>query len=335
MSAEFQLNPSTSVLVVIVNYRTAPLTIDCLRSLEPEVLSRAGTQVVVVENDSPDDSAEKIEAAIETNGWSEWASLVPSGYNGGYAYGNNVAIRPALAAENPPSYFLLLNPDTQVRAGAISALVEFLEQHSEVGIAGSSFENQDGSLWPIAFRFPSVLSEVEAGLRLGVVTKLLGNWAVPRTMEQTETTVDWLPGASMMIRREVFESVGLMDENYFLYYEETDFCLQAKRAGWSCWYVPQSRVMHIAGQSTGVTVRDSRPKRLPKYWFDSRRRYFVKNHGWFYAVVADTFWALCYTTWRMRRVIQGKPDNDPPQLLGDFIRNSVLFNRQASSQPNS
>jgi GT2 family glycosyltransferase len=200
-----------------------------------------------------------------------------------------------------------------------------MEQHPDVGIAGSSFEEVDGKLWPIAFRFPTVLSELDSGLRLGIVSKLLSRWAVARTMTNEQCQVDWLPGASMLIRREVFKSIGLMDEGYFLYYEETDYCLQAKRAGWSCWYVPQSRVMHIAGQSTGVTVRNALPKRLPQYWYDSRRRYFIKNHGLLYSVLADATWIVGFSLWRVRRVIQRKPDQDPPKMLEDFIRNSVFL----------
>jgi hypothetical protein len=83
--------------------------------------------------------------------------------------------------------------------------------------------------------------------------------------------------------------------------------------------------MHIAGQSTGVTVRNQRPKRLPQYWFDSRRRYFIKNHGLVYAAVADAVWLVSFSLWRCRRAIQRKPDQDPPQLLQDFIRNSVFL----------
>ena len=129
----------------------------------------------------------------------------------------------------------------------------------------------------------------------------------------------------MMIRRQVFESIGLMDEGYFLYYEETDLCLQAKRAGWSCWYVPESKVMHIAGQSTGVTDRTHAPKRLPQYVFDSRRRYFLKNHGFFYLLATDVIWTVAFCTWRLRRILQRKPDTDPPYLLWDRIQNSALF----------
>ena len=325
MVGEIQLDSSTIVLVVIVNYRTPILTINCLCSLASEVQSLPGTRVAVVDNDSGDRSVEQIGTAIETEGWGNWVSLIPSDHNGGYAFGNNLVIRPVLESSNLPLHFLLLNPDTQVRPGAIKALVDFMEKHPDVGIAGSSFEEADGTPWPITFRFPTVLSELDSGLRLGVITRLLSNWVVTRTMTGEEAQVDWLPGASMLIRREVFKSVGLMDEGYFLYCEETDFCLQARRAGWSCWYVPQSRVMHIAGQSTGVTDRKLPPQRLPQYWFDSRRRYFVKNHGLLYAALADAVWIFGFVLWRARRVIQRKPDTDPPKLLKDFLRNSVFL----------
>jgi GT2 family glycosyltransferase len=319
---------ATLLLIVIVNYRTASLTIDCLRSLNSEVQALPGTQVVVVDNASQDGSVEAISAAIAAEHWERWASLLPSERNGGYAYGNNLAIRPALQSANPPSYVLLLNPDTQVRPHALKALVDFMDEHPQVGIAGSGIEDPDGTPWPITFRFPSVLSELDSGLRLGMVSKLLSRWVVAQTTTPQQQQVDWLPGASMIIRRQVFEAIGLMDEEYFLYYEETDFCLQARRAGWTCWYVPESRVMHISGQSTGVTAKNTEPKRLPRYVFDSRRRYFIKNHGWLYGAVTDAVWIVGFILWRSRRIIQRKPDPDPPYLLTDFLHNSILIHPQ-------
>ncbi|NEP57827.1 MAG: glycosyltransferase family 2 protein [Symploca sp. SIO2G7] len=322
-SAILQNNP-ISLLIVIVNYRTPSLVIECLRSLVDEIPTLPTTNVVVVDNASGDGSVEQIGAAITNEGWEKWVSFIPSEQNGGYAYGNNLGIRPALNSPNPPAYVFLLNPDTIVRPGAIKILIEFMEKHPEVGIGGSGMENLDGVQRPAAFRFHTVQSELDAGLRLGIVSKLLSKWiiAAPKSSEPCPT--DWVPGAGMMIRREVFESVGLMDEEYFLYFEETDFCLQAKRAGWSCWYVPQSRVVHFPGSSTGVTSTKSTPKRRPQYWFDSRRRYFTKNYGWLYAALADSAWIFGYSLWRVRQVIQGKPDNDPPQLLSDFLQNSLF-----------
>lgn len=278
-----------------------------------------------MDNASGDGSVEKIAQAIAAAGWDNWASLLPSETNGGFAYGNNLAIRPALQSAAPPPYFMLLNPDTEVRPHALKTMIDFMVEHPDVGIVGSGIEAVDGALWPITFRFPSIFSELDNVLRLGIVSKLLAKWVVAQKMTNEAQPVDWLPGASMMIRREVFETVGLMDEEYFLYYEETDFCLQAKRSGWPCWYVPQSRVMHISGQSTGVTGNHGLPKRQPKYLFDSRRRYFVKNHGWLYAALCDGIWLHGFVVWRFRRFIQRKPDLDPPYMLLDFCRNSILL----------
>jgi N-acetylglucosaminyl-diphospho-decaprenol L-rhamnosyltransferase len=316
-----------TVLVVIVNYRTARLTTECLGSLAVEAAGDPSMRVVVVENDSQDGSAEVIQDAIAERKYSAWASMIRAPRNGGYAYGNNLALRAALAGANvgePPRHFLLLNPDSQVRRGAVRELVDFLDHHPSVGLAGSCLENPDGTLWSTAFRFPSILSELEGGARLGLLSRLLSRWAVPVAMggEQAER-VDWLPGASMMVRREVFETIGLLDEQFFLYYEETDFCLRAQRAGWPCWYVPQSRVMHIAGQSTGVTDRTAKPKRRPQYVFDSRHRYFHKNHGALYAVLADAAWTAGLLSFRIRRALQQKPDRDPPHLLLDTLRNAA------------
>ncbi len=326
MSSTIQFKHPSSLLVVIVNYRVADLAINCLRSLIHEVQLLPGMQVVIVDNDSGDDSVHKIAEAIETEGWGSWASLISSKINGGFAYGNNIAIQPALQTPHPPPYYLLLNPDTVVRPNAVKTLVNFMEDHPEVGITVSGDEDKKGNIWPYAYRFPSIWSELDLGLRLGIVSHFLSRYVITQKVSVDQPQpVDWYQGASMMIRRQVFEEVGLMDEEYFLYYEETDFCLQAKRAGWSCWYVPQSRIRHLGGQSTGYDSHNDHLKRQPKYQFDSRRRYFVKNHGWLYAVLADIVWILGFILWRCRRVIQRKPDTDPPYLLWDFVRNSILI----------
>ncbi|ELR96459.1 glycosyltransferase family 2 protein [Gloeocapsa sp. PCC 73106] len=319
--------PDSLLLVVIVNYRTASLTVDCLRSLEPEVKELPGTQVVVVDNASGDDSLTQIQQEIETHNWQEWVTLIDSERNGGYAYGNNLAIRPALASLNPPEYILLLNPDTVIRRSAIATLVEFMQQHAQVGIAGSRLEDQDGTPQRSAFRFHSFLSELESGLRLGLVSRLLNKRLIAPPVSEVDCQTDWVAGASMIIRRAVFEQVGLLDEAYFMYYEEVDFCLQASRAGWSCWYVPESRVVHFVGQSSGVTNLKVVPKRRPQYWFESRKRYFVKNHGETYALLADLMWMLGFSFWKGRNLIQKKPAMDPPHLLTDFFRNSILVKR--------
>ena len=155
-----------TVLVVIVNFRTADLTIECLRSLAPEVARNPSATVAVVDNASGDGSAQAIAAAIKDQDWWTWATLVRAPVNGGFSYGNNLAMRSALASSAPPAFVWLLNPDTRVRPDALGQLVAFLVACPQAGIAGSSFEVEDGTVWPHAFRFPSLWSELASGLRL-------------------------------------------------------------------------------------------------------------------------------------------------------------------------
>jgi hypothetical protein len=312
------------LLIVIVNYRTASLVIDCLRSLAPEVAAVPGTRVVVTDNQSPDDSVARLRAAVAANGWSDWCEIRPLERNGGFAYGNNGGIKPALESGDPPQYVLLLNPDTVVHAGALKSLVDFMDGRPDVGIAGSRLEHPDGKPQRSAFRFPTALSEFENALRLGLVTKLLSRYVVARPVPGEACETDWVSGASFLVRREVFRDVGLLDDGYFMYFEETDFCLAARRKGWKVWHVPASRVVHLIGQASGFNDGRKPTKPTPKYWFDSRRRYFVKNHGRVYAMLADGLWTVGFFLWRVRRRLQRKPDQDPPRFMFDFLRYSTL-----------
>lgn len=310
------------LLIVIVNYRTADLVVDCLRSLVGEI---DNARVVVTDNCSGDGSVEKIVTAIEQNGWINWVSVIPLPRNAGFAAGNNAAIRPALASDAPPDYVLLLNPDTIIRPGAVRELLRFMDSHADVGIAGSRLEDPDGTPQRSAFRFPKLLNEFERGIRLGVISKLLAKSVVAPPPPECECATGWIAGASMIVRRKVFADVGLMDEKYFMYFEEVDFCRAAKRAGWACWYVPASRVVHLVGAATQLSDQRKHRRRRPQYWFDARRRYFVKNHGVIYAALADLAFAVGFALWRIRRAIQRKEDPDPPKMLYDFIRNSVFL----------
>ena len=174
------------VAVIIVTYKCAALTIDCLRSValersDPSIRIRA----IIIDNASGDSAS--IAQAIESNHWSSWVTLITAPINGGFAYGNNLGIEAAYA-DGTPSYLYLLNPDAQVRSSAIGSLVRFLDAHPKVGIAGSSFENLDGSDWPLAFRFPSLMSEVLQGIDLGFLSRLFQRWVVAQTMPKTAST---------------------------------------------------------------------------------------------------------------------------------------------------
>jgi len=313
---------SPGVSIVLVTFKSARLAIECLRSIAQERRD-SGREIhaIVVDNASGDFPL--VAQAVADNRWDGWVAVQLAARNGGFAYGNNIGIRSALE-RNPSDYLLLLNPDTEVRPGAIDALVRFLEAHPEVGLAGSSFENLDGSDWPIAFRFPGLVSELCSALDAGPVTRLCRRWAVARQMPRRAQTVDWICGACMMIRPEVIRAIGGFDESYFLYFEETDFCLRARRAGFPTGYVPESRIMHIGGQSTGVTERNSRPKRLPPYWFESRRRYFTVALGIGRATAADLLVLLAYPFGWLKRLALGRSSSSIPHFWRDLARASLL-----------
>lgn len=310
------------LLIVIVNYRTPELTVDCLRSLRDEVGQvEGGARVVVTDNASPDDSAERIAAAMPE--FAPWATFMSLDRNGGFAWGNNQAIAPALRSDDPPEYVHLLNPDTLVLPGGIVELVKFMDAHRQAGIAGSRIENPDGSVRRSAFRFHTIPSEFESEVRLGAVSKLMRNRVIAPEPPAGNEKVDWVSGASMIVRRKVFDDIGLLDEGYFMYYEEADFALRANRAGWPCWYVPASRVVHLVGQASGVTGARRAEKRRPSYWFDSRRRYFVNNHGHAAALFADVAWTSGAAIHRVLRFVRCKQRTDPAWLLWDFLRHTL------------
>lgn len=319
------------IAIIIVNYRTAALAVESIRSTEME-RGAPGLRLRVIVVDNASGELPILAAAVQTNAWSSWVSLVQAPKNGGFAYGNNLGIQHA-CLEAVPDYVYLLNPDAQVTPGAIGALVRFLEAHPEVGIAGSRIENLDGSDWPIAFRFPSLLSELDQGLAFGMVSRILRPWKVARLMGETAEAVGWVEGASMLIRPDVFAAIGGMDENYFLYFEETDFCYRAKLAGFATWYVPESRVRHLKGQSTGVTTAQSSPKRRPSYWFESRRRYFVRAFGVEYAMLIDLVALAAGSLGLAKRQLLRRTHTGIPCFVRDLFRNSVLRPRNRTIPP--
>lgn len=318
------------LFISIVAWKGADLTIDCLRSIAPELASVPGTRVVVVDNASPDDSADRVAAAIADNHWGTWATLIRAPRNGGFAAGNNVAIREMLAEAQPAEFCLLLNPDTVVRPGALRILLDFLIANPKVGIAGGRSEDLDATPQMCCFRFPNAINELLGYLGIGVLDRVFKRHLTRLGIPEQPREVDWVSGAFMLIRKSVIDAIGLMDETYFLYFEETDYTRRARLAGWGCWHVPQSRIVHLVGQSSGVTVRDQPKRRVPRYWFESRRRYFITHHGRLYAAAADLGVILSYPVGRVMDTLRRRRNRSTPHFLRDFVRHSALFHGEAT-----
>jgi GT2 family glycosyltransferase len=319
------------LLTVIVNYRTAEMTLKALEALLAELEAFPDARVTIVDNDSRDGSFERLRDEVRERGHGTRVSVVASERNGGFAYGNNFAIRPVLASADPPDYVYLLNSDAFPERGAVSRLVDFLDAHPSAGIAGSFIHGVDGEYHQTAFRFPTIASEFESTIGFGPISRLLDRFVVALPKPEQTLQVDWLAGASMMIRRQVLETVGLFDETFFLYYEETDFCRRARLAGWPTYYVVDSSVAHVGSASTGMKDR-TRP--TPAYWFDSRRHYFLKNHGTAYLTASNVVYVVGNTLRRVRSRIQRKPEIDAPGHLADFIRYNFARS-QGGPQPRS
>lgn len=309
-------------LIVIVNYKTPDVTIDCLRSLAGQV-EAARASVVVVDNASGDGSVEKIRAACAAAGWG-WATAAPSERNAGFGAGNNVGVRFGLAMAPPPDLFFLLNPDTVVPDGALAKIVDEMERTPDCAILGVSMRGPAGNLNSNAFRFPSALSELEEGARLGALSRLLARWRVVRTPPDEPAPAEWVSGAAMVTRRAVWERIGFMDEGFFLYFEEIDFCRRARDAGFSVRYLPGVDIVHLEGVATECGHRGGAKrerKRRPRWWYESRRRYFVKHHGWATLLLADALWGLGRATLVVRHALGlgGDVSIDPLRYARDLL----------------
>lgn len=306
--------------ISIVNYKTPHLVVECLRSLAEETEFTGGLQVVVVDNASGDGSLDKISTFVAEQGWQSWIAVVDGQKNGGYSYGNNIAFRRLL--DSGCDFIWLLNPDTRLLPGATRALIDCLEGDPQIGIAGSRLEDSDGTPQVSAFNFPTPWGELINTAKIGVLERLFPRSTIPRPISATRESVDWVAGASMMMKAEVIRHVGLMDERYFLYFEEVDFCRAVIASGYKIVYEPTSRVIHHVGASTGISDTRKQAPRRPTYWFESRQRYFQKNFGFAATLIADIFWLLAYSSLRIRAKIQKKILRDPPHFIKDFIRNS-------------
>ncbi|MFK7753071.1 MAG: glycosyltransferase [Sedimentitalea sp.] len=319
-------NPT--ILTIVLNYRTPELAFQAAQAALRE-MEGLGGEIIIVDNDSQDSSYERlcncvVNAGLQTD---NRVRVLQSGRNGGFGAGNNFGINAGLSSGDRPDYVYILNSDAWPEPGAIQHLRDVLLANPRVGMAGSFVRGPDGDAHQTAFRFPSIAGEFEMAARTGVFSRLLKNSIVALPIPEQETPVDWVAGASLMMRRQMLDEIGQFDETFFLYFEETDLCLRAKRAGWQVHYVPKSEVVHIGSASTGMKLW----KRTPAYWFQSRMYYFSKNHGRFYAGAATAARIAGAVIWKLRGLVSQKPQADPDGFLGDLTRHA--FGSAIASAP--
>jgi hypothetical protein len=278
------------IAAVIVNYRTPQLVLQCLEALAVERSALPGLRAIVTDNGSGDGSAAFLSAELEKMPLAEWVSFLPLPLNGGFGWGNNQAILRLFQQDEAPEAIYLLNPDTRIEPGALMALVCDMERRSDAGAIGSQLLQQDGSLAGSAFRFPSVAREFTRGLAIGTVARILRIQPMLIAYGQREP-VDWVTGASVLLRSDALRNAGLFDTGFFLYFEEVELMHRLRRHGWKSYHCPESRVVHIAGASTGVVDGKLTGNQAPPdYVFQSRHRYFALTAGKRRALLADLAW---------------------------------------------
>lgn len=311
--------PSTTIdlSIIIVNWNTRDLLADCLRAVEQTVqaMPMLNVDVFVVDNASTDGSAVLVQLHFP------WVKLIVNTENVGFAAGNNQALRHATG-----QYILLLNPDTVVTEGAIARLWQVLAEHPRTGIAGAQLLNADGSLQMSIGVFPSLWSELPLLNRRLCPVRSFCEIDTPGG-SVTAQAVDWVSGASLMIKREVVEAIGPLDESFWLYTEETDWCYRAREAGWDVLLVPQAQVYHLARAA-------SRQRHLVTmlYFYQSRVRFVCKHHGAGQAVLAKRVY------WSKARLWQARPERSPlAQAYADLttseIRSAYQKLQQAMALP--
>ena len=272
--------------VVLVNYETPELAVRCLESLAGQV-DPGRDRAVVVDNASRDGSAEKIAAAIRENHWEPWAEILQSPRNGGFSTAANLGFKAVRAA-----MYLLLNSDTVLEPGAVNGMVRAMQENPKAGILGPRLEFPDGRPQISCFRDRSPVSEFLAACGTRFFTALFRRHQVALPVSEIPMEPEWVSFACVLIRDEVVRQIGFMDEGYFLFFEDLDYCRRARKAGWHILYRPEARVIHLRGQSSPVKELEAARKRLPAYYYRSRARYFSKFYGTSGFYLANLLWML-------------------------------------------
>ncbi|MBU3091659.1 glycosyltransferase family 2 protein [Clostridium sp. CF011] len=229
--------------IVIVSYNTVDLLRDCLSSVIQNT-ENIEYEIWVVDNQSKDGSATMVESEFPQ------IKLIRNSINGGFSQANNLAIRQCRSSK----YVLILNPDTIVPKGTLVECVDFMEKDKEIGCLGCKVVKVNGTLDKACKRgFPSPWNSLCYLMKLDKLlpnNKKFGGYNATFIHEDEESEIDSLVGAFMMLRKEAIEQVGLLDETFFMYGEDIDWCYRIKQAGWKNYYHPKVRIVHYKGESS-------------------------------------------------------------------------------------
>ncbi len=249
--------------IVIVSWNVRDLLRRCLQSI---TLEGSTVEIVVVDNASGDESPVMVRTEFPQ------VRLIANTENRGFTAANNQGL-----ASSQGRYLLLLNPDTELVSDALATMLDYMEAHPQVGALGPKLLYPDGSQQPSRRRFPTLttaLVESTVVQEWWTDNRTLRRYYMADTPDDAIQPVDWVVGACLLIRREAYRKVGGLDEGFFMYSEELDWCRRIKAAGWEIVYLPTAAVIHHEGKSSEQVV----PARHIHFQ-SSKVRYFRKHHG--------------------------------------------------------
>lgn len=270
--------------VIILNYGTPGLAIASAESVLPEIVALGGV-LVVVDNASPDDSAEKLKSWVDGLGAPSHIHLVLSSENGGFAAGNNLGIQAVDAG-----FYALLNSDTLVQPGALAAILSAMRTDKRLGLAGPVILNDSGERAVSRFRKRTPLSEFVDASGLDFFYRVFRDHVVPLQENESVDDMVWISFACVILRREMIDELGLLDERYFMYFEDCAYGLRARALGWQMARVETAQVTHLEAKSSGVEDAAAAHRRLPCYYYASRSRYFIEQFGVAGLIAANLLW---------------------------------------------
>lgn len=290
-----------ALAVTIINYKTAEMTLDCVRSV---LAAQDGLDlhVVVIDNRSDDGSVEQIEAWITRQDPAVPVTLLRSPTNSGFSGGHNQGF-----AAVPADWYFVLNSDAIVRPGALRALMEAAQEAPpETGLLSPLIEYEDGTLQNTCFRAPGPLSEFMRVAASAPVTALFRHRNVVLGPDPATSDIEWVTFAAVLLRAEMIDRIGPMDSGYFMYFEDAEYGCRARRAGWGIAQVRAARVLHLRGKSSPVKSLAAARKRLPGYFYAARTRFLYQRHGAGGLILANVLWYLGRAIAHLRP-LTGKP----------------------------
>lgn len=275
------------ISVIIVNYNVRDFLKNALVSIQKS-LEGLDSEIVVVDNASDDGSVEHISQKFPS------VKIIANKTNVGFAKANNIALRQATG-----KYLLLINPDTVVQETTISTLIEFFENNGDAGMAGCKILNSDGTLQLACRRsFPTPWTAFTKTFGLSTLfpgSKLFAQYNLTYKNPDETYEVDAISGSFMMIRRSVYEKIGDLDESFFMYGEDLDWCFRVKKAGWKVFYVPTTSIIHYKGESTRRSDIDEL-----KIFYNAMKLFVHKHH-----TGSPLFELFIYSGIFLRRIIAG------------------------------